>query len=235
MAGEVTVPLLPCADVTEVVAFYEALGFRRTYHQKKPNPYVVVRREDWELHFFGMAGFDPEQSYGSCVVQVPDVGALHEAFVTGLRARYGRVPVRGVPRMTRPRRRKNSGNLSGFSVVDPGGNWIRIFPAGATEEEAPPRSGLGAALDNAVVLGDSKGDHAQAAKVLDGALTRHPGAPERTEALLYRVELARRAGDDTRAGELLAELRTLPLTDAERDQLADLLPGGDAGGLGAEQ
>ena len=235
MAGEVTIPLLPCADVDEVAAFYAVLGFRRTYHQTKPNPYVVVRREDWELHFFGMDGFDPEQSYGSCVVQVPDIGAVHEAFTAGLRARYGKVPVKGIPRMTRPRRRKNSGNLSGFSVVDPGGNWIRIFPAGATEEEAPARSTLGVAVDNAVVLGDSKGDHAQAAKILDGALARHPEAPERVEALIYRAELARRAGDDARAEEVLTELRTLPLTDAERDQLSDLLPGGDARGLGTEQ
>lgn len=34
---------------------------------------------------------------------------------------------------------------------------------------------------------------------------------------------------------LTAGLSTLPLTDAERDQLADLSPGGDAGGLGTEQ
>lgn len=46
MAGEVTVPLLPCAAVDDMVAFYEALGFRRTYRQTKPNPYVAVRRED---------------------------------------------------------------------------------------------------------------------------------------------------------------------------------------------
>jgi hypothetical protein len=43
-------------------------------------------------------------------------------------------PVQGIPRMTRPRRRKNSGNLSGFTVVDPGGNWIRIFPAARTSD-----------------------------------------------------------------------------------------------------
>lgn len=234
MTGEVTIPLLPCAAVDDMVEFYEALGFRRTYRQTKPNPYVVLRREDWELHFFGMDGFVPADSYGTCVVQVPDIGAVHEAFTAGLRARYGRVPVQGIPRMTRPRRRKNTGHLSGFSVVDPGGNWIRIFPAGDAEE-APARSKLGVAVDNAVVLGDSKGDHVQAAKILDGALARHPDEPERTEALLYRAELALCAGDEDRAAELVAELRTLPLTDAERDQLTDLSPGGDAGGLGNEQ
>ena len=235
MTGEVTVPLLPCAAVDDVVAFYEALGFRRTYRQTKPNPYVVVRREDWELHFFGIDGFDPAESYGSCVVQVPDIGVVHAAFTAGLRERYGTVPVQGIPRMTRPRRRKNSGNLSGFTVVDPGGNHIRIFPAGAAEEDGPARSKLGVALDNAVVQGDGKGDHAQAAKILDGALAREPDAPERVEALTYRAELARRAGDDARADAVLAELLAMPLTAAEREALTDLLPGGDARGLGTEQ
>lgn len=38
----VTIPLLPCADIDEAVSFYEALGFRRTYRQVRPNPYAVV-------------------------------------------------------------------------------------------------------------------------------------------------------------------------------------------------
>jgi hypothetical protein len=33
----------------------------------------------------------------------------------------------------------------------------------------------------------------------------------------------------------LAELLAMPLTDTEREQLTDLLPGSDARGLGAEQ
>lgn len=223
MAGEVTVPLLPCASIDEIVSFYEALGFRRTYRQTKPNPYVVVRREDLELHFFGMAGFDPAESYGSCVVLVPDVGSLHAAFAAGLRAAYGKVPVAGIPRMTRPRRRRNVGNLSGFSVVDPGGNWIRIFPAGGSA--SAPSGKLAKVLDNAVVLGDSKDDPQQAAKILDGALSRAADATvdERVEALAYRMELAVRLGEEERAASLLAELRGLPLTDEDRARLAEPL------------
>ena len=55
------------------------------------------------------------------------------------------------------------------------------------------------------------------------------------EALTYRAELARRAGDDARAEAVLAELLTMPLTAAEREALTDLLPGGDARGLCTEQ
>jgi len=224
MANEVTVPLLPCASIDEVVSFYETLGFTRTYRQTKPNPYVVVRREDWELHFFGIDGFVAEDSYGSCVVQVPDTGVLHAAFSAGLRERYGKVPVSGIPRMTQPRRRKNSGNLAGFTVVDPGGNHIRIFPA-APAAPAPEQGPLGVALDNAVVQGDSRGHHAQAAKILDGALARitDATATERVAALAYRVELAVALGDDARADETLTELRAIELTPAERERLAPTL------------
>jgi catechol 2,3-dioxygenase-like lactoylglutathione lyase family enzyme len=140
MAGEVTAPLLPCADVDEIAAFYAVLGFERAYRQLRPNPYVALRREDLHLHFFGIPGFDPAESYGSCLVQVPDVGALFEAFAAGIRAAHGNLLVKGLPRMTRPRVRKNMGGLTGFSVVDPGGNWIRIIPLAGSRRRPRPQN-----------------------------------------------------------------------------------------------
>ncbi|MEV6648163.1 hypothetical protein [Amycolatopsis sp. NPDC051371] len=192
MAGEVTTPLLPCADIDEIDEFYAMLGFERTYRQLRPNPYVVLRREDLHLHFFGMAGFDPEQSYGTCLVQVPDVGALFEAFAAGMRAVHGKLLVAGVPRMTRPRPRKNMGGVTGFSVVDPGGNWIRIVPLAETPAQAATTK-LGKALENAVVQGDSRGDVGQAVKTLTASLDR-----ERASAS---------AADVAAAEDYLAELR----------------------------
>ncbi|GLY39628.1 hypothetical protein Amsp01_056520 [Amycolatopsis sp. NBRC 101858] len=192
MAYEVAVPLLPCGDVEEIEEFYRMLGFERTYHQLRPNPYVALRREDLHLHFFGMPGFDPAESYGTCLVQVPDVSALFEAFAAGMRAVRGKLLVAGIPRMTRPRPRKNMGGVTGFSVVDPGGNWIRIVPLVA--ESAPPAvSKLGRALENAVVQGDSRGDVDQAVKILSAALDR-----ERATAS---------AADVAAAEDYLAELR----------------------------
>jgi hypothetical protein len=38
MANEITVPLLPCRDIDEIVDFYAMLGFTRTYDQLLPNP-----------------------------------------------------------------------------------------------------------------------------------------------------------------------------------------------------
>ena len=125
MANEVTVPLLPCASIDDIITFYEVLGFHTTYKQRKPYACVGVQREDLNLQFFEIAGFDPEQSYGSCLVLTADLEGLHRAFAAGMRAAYGKVLVSGTPRMTRPRARKNADGFGGFSVIDPGGNWIR--------------------------------------------------------------------------------------------------------------
>ncbi|WP_193386404.1 hypothetical protein [Streptomyces xiaopingdaonensis] len=81
-----------------------------------------------ELHFFGLPESAPTESYGSCIVLVPDTA--FDAFATGMRAVHGKSPFSGVPRLTRPRRRRNTGSRAGFTVVDPYGNWLRIFPGG---------------------------------------------------------------------------------------------------------
>lgn len=227
MANETTVPLLPCADIDEHAEFYRMLGFERTHRQTRPNPYIVVQRQDLVLHFFGLPDFDPEQSYGTCLVFVPDIAEIYLAFAEGMRAAHGKLLVSGIPRMTRPRKRKNTGNLSGFSVVDPAGNWIRFFEQQATgEPDAAPVSKLGQALQNAIVLGDSKGDQQQAARILDATLAKHAeDAPvvERVQALVYRAELAVRQGDRARARELLGQAQEIPLADADRAALGDTL------------
>lgn len=234
MANEITVPLLPCRSIDEIVDFYTMLGFEQTYYQSRPYPCVGLQREDLQLQFFGIDEFRPEDSYGSCVVLVSDTGALFEAFAAGMRSVHGKVLVSGIPRMTRPRKRKNVGGVSGFSVVDPGGNWIRIFhnttaadDDGAAEESD---SRLAKALRTAVVMGDSKGDTRQASRILDGTLNRHGEAAPVTdlmEALAYRAELALRAGDTVAARETLDRARALPLCDTDRDKLGQTLTGLD--------
>jgi hypothetical protein len=36
VANEITVPLLPCRSIDEMVDFYSLLGFRQTYYQLHP-------------------------------------------------------------------------------------------------------------------------------------------------------------------------------------------------------
>jgi hypothetical protein len=130
-------------------------------------------------------------------VVVDDPGRLFEEFAAGLRAKYGKLPMTGYPRITRPRRRKNAENRSGFSLVDPAGNWIRVMASQAPlSENSPGDDPLTRALDNAVVLADSHGDVAQAHKILAGALARHGGDadPEvQAEAEAFLTELRDRS------------------------------------------
>ncbi|GIJ76627.1 hypothetical protein SAMN05443287_108142 [Micromonospora phaseoli] len=227
MTNEVTVPLLPCASIDDIASFYGVLGFSTTYKQRKPNPCVGLQREDLHLQFFEIAGFDPEQSYGSCLVLTSDIAELHRAFATGMRAAYGKVLVSGMPRMTRPRARKNADGLGGFSVIDPGGNWIRVFQNAATmptPAPAPAPAGrLAKALANAVVLADSKGDVGQAVRILDSALAR-PQADDdpviHVEVLVYRAELAMALHDRETATEMLARVEHIALNADETGRAA---------------
>ncbi|WP_205325022.1 hypothetical protein [Glycomyces sp. YM15] len=227
MSGAFTVPLLPCRSIDETAEFYRMLGFRMTYRQTRPNPYIVVARDDWQLHFFGVDQLDPETTYGTCLVFVPDTGKLWDEFAAGMREVHGKVLVAGTPRVTRPRKRANTGNRAGFSLTDPSGNVIRIFPQQEdTAEPEAPQSKLGKVLERAIVFGEAKGDTAQAVKLLDSTLAR-AGAeapkPELLDALVYRAELALRLGDNAKAADLLRRVEEADLAEGERDPAASAL------------
>jgi len=218
MPTERVIPGLPCRDLDDVLPFYTALGFEVTYRQQRPNPFAAVCRGGIDLHFFAVPGFDPADSMGTVVVLVPDTGALHAQFAAGLRAAFGKVPVSGIPRMTRPRRKQ--GMAAGFSVVDPGGNWLRISAYGEPEV---PEDRLARAVAAAGRQADSHGDEAAGIRVLENALARHADATpaQRLPALVYLAELRQRTGDRDVAAALLAEVAALELTADERAALAD--------------
>lgn len=213
------IPLLPCASIEEVADFASSLGFEVTYRQQRPNPYVALQDDvhGIEVHYFGIDGFEPQDSYGSCVILVPDTEVLYDAWSAGLRERYGRLPLTGLPRITRPRRRANAGHLSGFSLIDPGGNWLRVMrqaPDPADADAADPGTPLARAVANAVVLADSHGDLAQARKILAGALRRadDAGTGDRVEALALLAELHTRAEDHAALQAALADLDEVAAT-----------------------
>ena len=225
MANEVTYPALPCRTLDDSIPFYEALGFVRTYRQERPNPYAVVSREDFHVHLFGMEGFEPEHSYATVIVAVPDPDQMYEDFAAGLRVLYGKLPVAGIPRITRPRKRE--GTVRVFSLIDPGGNWLRISKLGDTEEQAKEEkmTGLARVINNAARQADAHGDHAFALKLLDNGLAKFTDAPllDRARALLYRAELAVRSGDRSGAAGSLSEAVALDLSEAERSAIASEL------------
>jgi hypothetical protein len=150
------------------------------------------------------------------------VDALHAAFVAGLRTTFGRVPTRGIPRISTPR--DMTYGVRQFIVVDPGGNHIRIGqPLGSMPSPPAERGGrLERALVSAITLAESKGDDPAAAKVIDSAFAADPRPPDtvRVRALILHAEVAYRMGEEERARAGLDEVRAIRLSDEERAMLA---------------
>ncbi|MDQ3405631.1 MAG: hypothetical protein M3548_19940 [Actinomycetota bacterium] len=173
------------------------LGFEVTYRQMRPNPYLALRREDINLQFFDRDDYDPAQSYSTCIIIVPDIHALFEEFAAAMRKARGKLLISGIPRVTRPRLRND--RYTGFAVIDPGGNWIRITRA-QPEPEAATR--LAKAMENVARMADSHGDDRQGLKTLEGAPKKAVGdEPEFQAATEYWDELVERIrGSTSRPG-----------------------------------
>ncbi|MEU4565022.1 glyoxalase [Micromonospora sp. NPDC023956] len=221
--NETTVPLLPCVSAEETLAFYQALGFRVTYRQTRPYLYLAFTWSGFALHY-GAAPehLDPSrENSGGCLVMVDAVAPYHAAFTAAMRAAYGKVLARGLPRITRYRP-----GASRFTLVDPSGNAI-IFIQRDEEQEveyggSKKLKGIARALDNARILREFKNDDRAAVRTLTLALRRYGDtAPpvERALALVALAELAVALDEPDRAEEWIAQLRDTELTDADRQRV----------------
>ncbi len=226
MANEITIPALPCASINDTLEFYVGMGFEITYQTSRPNNYGVVKYEDFELHFFTMKGYEPQNSYSTCLVIIEDPDALYQVFAANLKAHFGKLPATGIPRITRPNNKNASGDYR-FNVVDPGGNWIRFIQKGTAQaqDKAPKErmTKFGRTMEAASFMVSGKGDFPAAAKMLDNALEQAGTVIERAKALVLRAEVALNLSDQVLARRLLDELHQLPLSEAEQLELSEPL------------
>ena len=233
--GEKTIPIFPSRSIEVTWEFYRALGFEQAYWQKRPNPYLAVRRDDVELQFFGWRKHDPVASMNMCYIATTAVDDLYEAFRGGLKQALGRVPTRGLPRISALR--DMSYGVRQFLLSDPDGLQLRIGqPISDDLAHAPiPEGAVDKALHMAELLGgDSKGDHRAAARILDRLLASgEPLTPsERLRALILRADTAVHMEEWTHARGLIAEARGVRVASAPAhaddlqrlDDLADSLP-----------
>jgi predicted enzyme related to lactoylglutathione lyase len=222
--AEKTIPLLPCQTIQPVIDFYSALGFEVTFRQTSPNPYAVVERGDIGLQFFAMKKYEPSESYSTCYVLTDDVDGLYEAFRAGLKAAYGRIPSRGIPRIG-PLKDMSYG-VRQFLMTDPGGNCIRVGqPISEDLHHRPaPEETFARALHNATLFADSKEDPAGAAKIIDRVLgleDERPTPVQLVRLLVLRGDVAGRLGDETTAVSALESAAAVQLTDEERESVRD--------------
>ncbi len=227
MANEITIPALPCRSIDETLTFYVALGFEITYQQSRPNTYACVKYEDIDLHFFTMKGYEPKNSYSTCIVLVPDLTGLHQTFSSGLRSHLGKLPVAGIPRISKLNN-SNADKQLRFNIIDPGGNWIRFAQIGeqpavndaAPQKEAPSK--LSRATQAADWLVEAHGDFAKAAQTMDKALAQKEPVPSvhLVQALVLRASLAISLDDQQFARTLLTQVRQIELEAHDRETLA---------------
>ncbi|MFC3962657.1 glyoxalase [Nocardia jiangsuensis] len=223
--ADTAVPVMWAGELSETLDFYKTLGYEVTYEQTRPYTYGAIRRPGYDLHFFAPPKGDrgPVENVG-CLVMVGEVEELHAGFSAALRAKYGRVPARGIPRITRMRPGQTR-----FTVYDPAGNGITYIRHDEPEMEyggSTKLTGLAKVIDNARILRFSKQDDPAARRALEAGLRRHGGtatALERAHALADLVEIAVAEEDSARAAELRGKIAELELSAEERTTIAEHL------------
>jgi hypothetical protein len=185
-----TVPVLPCKAIGETLAFWENLGFTITYRQDRPYQYGVVERNGHQLHFVRVKGADT--GYTGCLMMVQNVEEAYANFSRALKARFGKVPNTGIPRISRMRP-----GQSRFTITDVSENAVIVIQIGEKDqveyEDADPATltPLQKAISLALRLRDFKEDFPAAAKVLDAALAKIDD--RETEADLAKAKAIRRS------------------------------------------
>lgn len=112
------IPVLPCRNLDETVAFYGRLGFELIFEQEEPDPYAILGWGEVELHFFGHDGLDPATSVARCYLRVDDADVVYRSW------RTLDLPEAGLPRIAEIADRP--WGMREFEVLDPDGNCVRV-------------------------------------------------------------------------------------------------------------
>lgn len=222
-----TVPVLFAASLDETLEFWEMLGYEKTYYQKSPYGYAVMSRGEYGLHFIQQKWLKPEENPYGCLVMVTDVEVVHQNFSKALKGKLGRVPNKGLPRITRIRPKQTR-----FTVTDPSGNWVTFIKFGdeddeiaVNSEQRSDQSPMEFAISRATRFREFKLDYAGAAKILDVALERHSDEARIliARALLLRADIAIDLEESAIAKASLEKLRETSLSEEERASIQDEL------------
>lgn len=109
-------PIMPSRDFDRTAAFYGDLGFA-VGGRYGNDGYLILRRDEVELHFFRYPAHEPETSDHGAYLRVADVAQL-SAEIAGLG-----LPAEGIPRFI-PAEEKPWGMME-LAILDEDGNLLR--------------------------------------------------------------------------------------------------------------
>lgn len=218
----ISIPVLPCVSLGDTLDFWTGLGYTVSYRQDRPYPYGVVERGGYQLHFARIKGVNPDHSFSGCLVMVSNVETLHAAFCVALKKQLGKVPVAGLPRISRMKPGQTR-----FTLTDISGNAVIFIRFGEEDQENFEKadqaglSPLQKMITAALRFRDYKEDYPAAAKMLDNALRkqRNEAALDIAEALIIRIELARVLQEQETERECREHLAQLHIPEAALETL----------------
>lgn len=109
-------PIMPSRDFNRTAAFYGDLGFV-TLGRYDDDGYLILKRDEVELHFFHYPAHEPEESDHGVYLRVTDAASLSAEF-----AALG-LPHAGIPRFV-PAEAKPWGMME-LALIDEDGNLVR--------------------------------------------------------------------------------------------------------------
>lgn len=74
-------PKLPMLDKAITKAYYiDQLGFENL-GSSNYDEYLMVRKDQIEIHFFEFKGLDPKENYGQVYIRTNDIEGLYQSFI----------------------------------------------------------------------------------------------------------------------------------------------------------
>lgn len=219
MQDWLTIPILPCINITATLDFWEKLGYTVTYKQTRPYQYGVVARGGYALHFIHTKGMSASSSAATaCLVMVQDAASVYQEFAVRLKQYTGKVPHSGIPRLSRMKP-----GATRFTLTDVSGNSVIFISDGERDQEqweaADDRNQdrLARALAVAKRFRDYKNDDELAAKTLDVALKDVMGSDplQVAELLVMRIALAEAMDEEQTLALYRGKLEELGVSDNE--------------------
>ncbi|MCR6721805.1 MAG: VOC family protein [Chitinophagaceae bacterium] len=105
-------PKLPMRDKTKTLAYYTGMGFN-TPNGDRFDDYLMLQRDQVEIHFFLFAKLNAAENYGQVYIRVQDIDTFYQSLVDAGHSIHPNAPLQ-----LKPWGQKE------FSLLDPDNNLL---------------------------------------------------------------------------------------------------------------